>query len=51
MKAEYLPQVGRNLVKRCDIREPFPIAKEQGIRSSFVGNLDGSKYRSITGET
>lgn len=31
MGAEYLSQIGNDLVKRCDTRDPFRIAKELGI--------------------
>lgn len=49
MKAEYLSQVGRDLVKRCGTRDPFRIAKELGIEVMFCedfGRLKGM-YRVI----
>lgn len=49
MKAENLSDVGRNLVKRFDTRDPFRIAKELGIEVMFCedfGPLKGM-YRVV----
>ena len=49
MNAEYLSQVGCDLVKRCGTRDPFRIAKELGIEVMFCedfGRLKGM-YRVI----
>lgn len=49
MNAEYLSQVGHDLVKRCGTRDPFRIAKELGIEVMFCedfGRLKGM-YRVI----
>lgn len=49
MKAENLSDVGRNLVKRFDTRDPFRIAKELGIEVLFCedfGPLKGM-YRVV----
>lgn len=49
MKAEKLSDVGRNLVKRFDTRDPFRIAKELGIEVMFCedfGPLKGM-YRVV----
>jgi Zn-dependent peptidase ImmA (M78 family) len=49
MTADMLSEVGEKLVKRCDTRDPFKIAKETGIELLFCddfGSLKGM-YRVI----
>ena len=49
MTAEYLSKVGSALVRRCDTRDPFKIAKELGIEVLFCegfGPLKGM-YRVV----
>ena len=49
MSLEYIANKGAQLVKRCDTRDPFKIAKELGIKVMFVDEFEKLKgvYRVI----
>lgn len=49
MSLEYITEKGAKLVKRCDTRDPFKIAKELGIKVMFVDDFEKLKgvYRVI----
>ena len=49
MSLEYITNKGAQLVKRCDTRDPFKIAKELGIKVMFVDEFEKLKgvYRVI----
>ena len=40
MSLEYITEKGAKLVKRCDTRDPFKIAKELGIKVMFVDDFE-----------
>ena len=43
MQSSYLTQVGSSLVKKCDTRDPFRIAREIGIEVLFCEDFGGLK--------
>ena len=43
MSLEYIANKGAQLVKRCDTRDPFKIAKELGIKVMFVVEFEKLK--------
>ena len=49
MSLEYIANKGAQLVKRCDTRDPFKIAKDLGIKVMFVDEFEKLKgvYRVI----
>lgn len=49
VNAEQLSQVGRNLVKRCETRDPFKIADQLGVEIMYCDNFGSLKgmYRVI----
>ena len=40
MSLEYIANKGAQLVKRCDTRDPFKIAKDLGIKVMFVDEFE-----------